>query len=50
MTMKHLFLGLIASSVLALTACNGNPEKKAVSTEQATNQTAKKVHSANNEE
>lgn len=32
MTMKHLFLGLIASSVLALTACNGNAEKKSEST------------------
>ena len=35
MTMKHLFLGLIASSVLALTACNGNTEKKAEGTEHA---------------
>lgn len=50
MTMKHLFLGLIASSVLALTACNGNPEKKAVSTEQASDQTAETVPSANSAE
>lgn len=33
--MKHLFLGLIASSVLALTACNGSTEKKAESTTDA---------------
>src|SRR3546814_10033362 len=30
--MKNLFSGLIASSVLALTACNGNAEKKSEST------------------
>ena len=35
MTMKHLFLGLIASSVLALTACNGNAEKKSETTAHA---------------
>lgn len=33
--MKHLFLGLIASSVLALTACNGNAEKKSETTVHA---------------
>ena len=33
--MKHLFLGLIASSVLALTACNGNAEKKSETTAHA---------------
>lgn len=29
--MKHLFIGLLASSVLALTACNGTSEKKSES-------------------
>src|SRR5690606_13353947 len=33
--MRHLFLGLIASSVLALTTCNGNAEKKSESKEHA---------------
>lgn len=33
--MKHLFLGLIASSVLALTACGGNAEQKSESTEHS---------------
>lgn len=33
--MKHLFLGLIASSVLALTACNGNAGNKSESTAHA---------------
>ena len=33
--MKHLFLGLIAFSVLALTACGGNAEKKSETTKNA---------------
>lgn len=48
--MKHLFLGLIASSVLALTACSGNAEKKSESTEQSSNQAAETVPSANSAE
>lgn len=31
MTMKHLFVGLLASSVLTLAACNGTSEKKSES-------------------
>lgn len=31
MTIKHLFLGLFTSSLLALTACNGTAEKKSES-------------------
>lgn len=48
--MKHLFLGLIASSVLVLAACNGNPEKEAASTEQSSNQAAGTAPSANSAE
>src|SRR5690606_1862068 len=50
MTMKHLFLGLIASSVMVLAACNGNPAKEAASTEQSSNQAAETVSSANSAE
>lgn len=50
MTMKHLFLGLIASSVLALTACNGNTEKKAASTEQTSAPVTEPTPSANSTE
>ncbi|WP_413512838.1 DUF3347 domain-containing protein [Myroides odoratus] len=48
--MKHLFLGLIASSVLVLAACNGNPAKEAASTEQSSNQAAETVPSTNSAE
>lgn len=50
MTMKHLFLGLIASSVLALTACNGNTEKKTASTEQTSAPVTETTPSANSTE
>lgn len=50
MTMKHLFLGLIASSVMVLAACNGNSEKEAASTEQSSIQVAETVPSANSAE
>ena len=50
MTMKHLFLGLIASSVLALTACNGNTEKKAASTEQTSAPVTETIPSDNSTE
>lgn len=50
MTMKHLFLGLIASSVLALTACNGNTEKKTASTEQTSAPVTEPTPSANSTE
>ena len=50
MTMKHLFLGLIASSILALTACNGNTEKKAASTEQTSAPVTETTPSANSTE
>src|SRR5690554_2076318 len=50
MTMKHLFLGLIASSVLALTACNGNTEKKAASTEQTSAPVTETIPSDNSAE
>lgn len=36
--MKHLFLGLITFSVLALTACSENPEKKAENIDPTINQ------------
>ena len=48
--MKHLFLGLIASSVLALTACNGNTEKKTASTEQTSAPVTEPTPSANSTE
>lgn len=48
--MKHLFLGLIASSVLALTACNGNTEKKTASTEQTSAPVTETTPSANSTE
>ena len=32
--MKHLILGIAATSVLALTACNNNSEKKSEKAEQ----------------
>ncbi|WP_277632946.1 DUF3347 domain-containing protein [Avrilella dinanensis] len=50
MTMKHLFLGLIASSILALTACNGNTEKKAASTEQTSAPVTETIPSDNSTE
>ena len=50
MTMKHLFLGLIASSVLTLTACNGTTEKKAESTENATETTNTANNMVSNEQ
>ncbi|RRA92413.1 DUF3347 domain-containing protein [Paenimyroides viscosum] len=50
MTMKHLFLGLIASSILALTACNGNTEKKTASTEQTSAPVTETTPSANSTE
>lgn len=50
MTMKHLFLGLIASSILALTACNGNTEKKAASTEQTSATVTETIPSDNSTE
>lgn len=37
--MKHLFLGLIASSLLTLTACSGNAEKKSESTDHSAHTT-----------
>src|SRR5690606_19551196 len=43
-------LVLIASSVMVLAACNGNPEKEAASTEQSLNQAAETVPSANSVE
>ncbi|WP_235831903.1 DUF3347 domain-containing protein [Paenimyroides viscosum] len=48
--MKHLFLGLIASSILALTACNGNTEKKTASTEQTSAPVTETTPSANSTE
>ncbi|CDT00773.1 conserved exported hypothetical protein [Sphingobacterium sp. PM2-P1-29] len=48
--MKHLFLGLIASSILALTACNGNTEKKAASTEQTSAPVTETIPSDNSTE
>ena len=50
MTMKHLFLGLIASSVLTLTACNGTTEKKAENTENATETTNTANNTVSNEQ
>lgn len=38
--MKHLFIGLLASSVLALTACNGTSEKKSESDVHTSHETA----------
>lgn len=38
--MKHLFVGLLASSVLALTACNGTSEKKSESDVHTSHETA----------
>lgn len=38
--MKHLFIGLLASSVLALTACNGTSEKKSESHVHTSHETA----------
>lgn len=38
--MKHLFIGLLASSVLALTACNGTSEKKSESDVHTSYETA----------
>lgn len=38
--MKHLFIGLLASSVLALTACNGTSEKKSESDFHTSHETA----------
>lgn len=38
--MKHLFIGLLASSILALTACNGTSEKKSESDVHTSHETA----------
>lgn len=50
MTMKHLFLGLIASSVMVLIACNGNSEKKVTTSEQASDHATETVSATSSTE